>query len=164
MTDQRVQDHQVVSFTYVIRGEDGTVLEQSDAPISYVHGLDDSLFPQLTQALEGKRVGEVVDVTLSPEEGFGQPNPDLMVTDDIDNVPPEFHRVGAEAVFNDEAGETLTMTVTQVDDQSVTLDGNHPFAGKTLRYKLTITEVRPATVEEIGNGHALAQGAGGMMH
>lgn len=161
MTEPRVTDHQVVSFTYVILDKDGTVLEQSEAPISYVHGLDDSLFPQLREALEGKGVGDVVEVSLSPEEGFGPSDPDLMVTDDIDNVPPEYRRLGAEAVFHDEAGETLTMTVTAVDDQSVTLDGNHPFAGKTLHYKLTVTDVRPATVEEVGDG--LAPGPGRMI-
>jgi len=159
MTDRRVQDHQVVSFTYVIHDEDGTVLEQSDVPSSYVHGLDDSLFPQLRAALAGKRVGDVVEVTLSPEEGFGQPNSDLTVTDDIDNVPPEYRRLGAQAVFHNEAGETMTMVVTAVDDQSVTLDGNHPFAGKTLRYKLSVTDIRPATLEEIGSGSAQAAGA-----
>jgi len=162
MTEQRVTDHQVVSFTYLIRDDDGTVLEQSDVPTSYVHGLDDNLFPQLMAAMEGKSPGDVVEVTLTPEEAYGQPDPNLTVTDDIDNVPPEYRRVGAEAAFHDEAGETLTMIVTQVDDQSVTLDGNHPFAGKTLHYRLTVVDVRPATVEEVGQG--LAQGAGGLLH
>ena len=130
--------------------------------MSYVHGFDSGLFPKLVHALEGCHVGDQVEVLIEPEDGFGAPDPSLIVTDAIANVPPEFHRIGAEAMFENEQGETMTLVVTKVDDETVTLDGNHPFAGKTLRYKLTVTDIRPATLEEIASG--MAEGGMGALH
>lgn len=163
MTDQCVEDHKVVSFTYVIIDDKGEVVEQSDVPLSYVHGLDQALFPKLMAAMAGRHVGDAVEVLLSPEEGFGEPDSTLIVTEAREHVPPQFQSIGAEATFENAQGESKTMIVTQVDDATVTLDGNHPFAGKTVRYKLKVTEIRNATLDEIGNGMAQS-GMGGLLH
>ncbi len=163
MTDQCVEDHKVVSFTYVIIDDKGVVVEQSDVPLSYVHGLDHALFPKLMTAMAGCHVGDAVEVRLSPEEGFGEPDPTLIVTEAREYVPAQFQSIGAEAMFENAQGESKTMVVIQVDDATVTLDGNHPFAGKTVRYKLKVTEIRNATLDEIGNGMAQG-GMGGLLH
>jgi FKBP-type peptidyl-prolyl cis-trans isomerase SlyD len=142
----------VVYITYQITDTAGGVLEQIDIPVGYVHGGRSDLFPQIERKLEGLAVGESVKVTLSPDEAFGQPNPALTFTDAIENVPPEFRRVGAEATFQNERGETRTMTVTRVADGQVTLDGNHPLAGKTITFHVTVADIRDATPAEIASG------------
>jgi FKBP-type peptidyl-prolyl cis-trans isomerase SlyD len=148
----KVARDKVVYITYQITDTAGGVLEQIDIPVGYVHGGRSDLFPQIERKLEGLAVGESVKVTLSPDEAFGQSNPDLTFTDAIENVPPEFRRVGAEATFQNERGETRTMTVTGVADGQVTLDGNHPLAGKTITFRVTVADIRDATPAEIASG------------
>ena len=128
---QQIQNNKQVSITYSILSEQGEVLEQSDLPIDYVHGVDDRIFPKIMAALKGKVIGDVVEVTLLPEEGFGQPDPSLLFVDNIDNAPPEFRVIGARPAFQNENGETMEMVVTKIEDGKITIDGNHPFAGKT---------------------------------
>lgn len=152
MSEPRVSRHRVVYLTYDIHGEDGTLLERWDLPIAYVHGVNGELFARIERALEGAAVGDTVEVILRPEDAFGAHRPELTFTDEIENVPPEYRRVGAEASFANERGETVTMAVTRIADGRVTLDGNHPFAGRTLLFRVTVTGVRDATAEEIGRG------------
>lgn len=152
MSDQVITAQKVVTFTFMILNENGEVVEQSDLPMSYIHGVDGKMFPQVEAALEGARVGDEVSVTLTPEEGFGPHDPSLSFSEKIENVPPEYQRLGAEAMFQNEAGETLTMTVTRIEDGIVTLDGNHPFAGKTMTFRIKVHAMREATREEIGTG------------
>ena len=152
MTDQIVAKHKFVSFTYVITDTEGNLLERSDLPMSYVHGSDGGLFIPIEQALEGRRVGDSVDVTLAPEQGFGPHDPELTFTDDIENVPPEYRYVGAEVEFESENGEARKFTVSHIEDGKLTVDGNHPFAGKTLVFTVNVIAVRDATLDEIVNG------------
>lgn len=152
---QQVEKYKVVSITYRILDEQRTVVEQSDLPVDYLHGMDDRMFPKVTQALEGKTVGDTVEVVLPPEEGFGPSDPDLIFTDDLENAPPEFRRLGAKPSFQNEAGETMEMTVTKIEDGKITVDGNHPFAGKTMIFSVTVTAIRDALEAEIGQGAVL---------
>jgi FKBP-type peptidyl-prolyl cis-trans isomerase SlyD len=87
MTEQFVGRNKVVSFTYAIMEEGGEILEQSDLPISYVHGGKHDLFEKIEQELEGCVENDVVQVRLTPEEGFGPHDPALTYTDDLENVP-----------------------------------------------------------------------------
>ncbi len=152
MPDLRVSRDKVVHITYQITDASGNVLERIDLPVGYVHGGKSNLFPQVEQRLDGCAVGDTVEVTLSPEEGFGYPDPKLTFTDAIENVPPDYRRIGAEAMFQNERGETVTMTVVRVEDGKVTLDGNHPLAGKTIKFHVTVADIRDASPEEIANG------------
>jgi len=146
---QKVEKNNVVSVTYSILDDQGQVLEQSDVPVDYLHGVDERLFPQVEQALEGKQVGDSVDVTLAPEEAFGQPDPGLIFVDDLDNAPPEFRVIGARPTFENDQGESMEMTVTKIEDGKITIDGNHPFAGKTITFHVNVVGIRPATPEEV---------------
>ena len=152
MTEQFVGRNKVVSFTYSIVDESGAVIEQSDLPISYVHGGPHDLFEKVVQELEGSVVGDTVAVELSPEEGFGAHDPDLTYTDDLENVPPEFRRVGAEVEMMNDQGDTRKFTVTRIEDGKLTVDGNHPMAGKTIVFHIRVTAVRDATQDEVANG------------
>ncbi len=157
MSEFKVGENKVVSLTYVIVDEGGTVLEQYDLPISYVHGNNSSMYPKVAEALEGAGIGDEVEVSLSPAEGFGERDPSLTFSDAIDNVPPEYRHIGAEATFENEQGESITMTVVKMEDGKIMLDGNHPFAGKTVTFKLRVKEIRDATEEEVGSGEVAQQ-------
>lgn len=152
MSEQKVEENKVISLTYVILDETGAVLEQYDMPISYVHGPYSNMYPKVAQALEGATLGDEIEVTLSPAEGFGERDPGLTFSDEIENVPPEYRHLGAEATFQNEQGETMTMTVVKIENGKIMMDGNHPFAGKTVTFKLRVKEIRDATEEEVGSG------------
>ena len=155
MSEQKVEENKVVSLTYVIVDETGAVLEQYDLPISYVHGNNSNMYPKVAEALEGAKVGDEIEVSLSPAEGFGERDPSLTFSDAIDNVPPEYRHIGAEASFENEQGESITMTVVKIEDGKIMLDGNHPFAGKTVTFKLRVKEIRDATEAEVGSGEVM---------
>jgi FKBP-type peptidyl-prolyl cis-trans isomerase SlyD len=152
MSDQFVEQGTVVSFTYSIVDESGEVIEQSDLPITYVHGGKHDLFEKVVAALDGSVVGDTIEVELTPEEGFGPYNPDLTYTDDIENVPPEFRRVGAEVEMMNDQGDTRKFIVSRIEDGKLTVDGNHSMAGKTIVFHIRVTGIRDATPEEVSNG------------
>jgi FKBP-type peptidyl-prolyl cis-trans isomerase SlyD len=153
MTKEIVGPNKVVYLTYEIKdsSNDG-ILERTDMPVGYVHGAGSDLFAKIERNLEGCEVGDTVHVTLSPEEGFGMHDPALTFTDSIEHAPPEYRRIGAEVMFENERGEQITMVVNRIEDGKLTLDGNHPFAGKTVTFRVTISSIRPATKEEVKYG------------
>ena len=152
MSGEFIGANKVVSFTYSIVDDSGETLEQSDLPISYVHGGKHDLFEKIEQELEGAVVGDTVHVSLTPEEGFGLHDPDLTYTDDIENVPPEFHRIGAEVEMMNDQGDTKKFTVTRIENGKLTVDGNHPMAGKVITFNIRVATVRDASPEEVENG------------
>jgi FKBP-type peptidyl-prolyl cis-trans isomerase SlyD len=155
ISSQVVADRKVVTFTYVILDSAGYVLEQSDLPMSYIHGVDGKMFPKVERGISGAAEGQEVEVSLTADEAFGPHDPELTFTDAIDNVPPEYRRIGAEAMFQNEAGETMTMLVTQIANGQITLDGNHPFAGKDLVFRIAVVGVRDATAQELQTGEVV---------
>ena len=141
-----------VSLTYTITDENNDVLERIDRPISYVHGRDSQVIEKVEAALEGHEAGDEISVELSPDEGFGEHQPELTFTDDIENVPREFRYVGAEVEFRNDKGESRMFRVSRIEDGKLTVDGNHPFAGKVVTYNIKVADVRNATPDEIANG------------
>jgi FKBP-type peptidyl-prolyl cis-trans isomerase SlyD len=91
-------------------------------------------------------------VTLNPEEGFGAHDNSLTFTDKLENVPAEFHNIGAEVEFKNDKGESKIFRVTEINNNELTVDGNHPLAGKTITYNVTVKEVRMATTDELTHG------------
>jgi len=148
MPDDKIGPGKLVSLTYSILDETGAVLEQHDIPVSYIYGGEVELLGGMDKAVEGKRAGDSVEVSLAPDEGVGPYDPTLAFTDDIDNVPPQFRQVGAEVPMQSESGEVKTFYVTRIEDGKLTIDGNHPMAGKALRVQVSIHEVRDATKED----------------
>lgn len=152
MQQELVKPNKVVSLTYVIRKQDGEIFEFTDLPIDYVHGASSRLFRKVEQALEGRRVGEKVSVTLAPEEGFGPHDPGLTFSDDLENVPEQFRHVGAQLQAQNSKGEELTFVVTEVREKQVTVDANHPLAGQTVSFEVTVKGIRDATPDEVRSG------------
>jgi FKBP-type peptidyl-prolyl cis-trans isomerase SlyD len=139
-----------VQFTYrILDSSSRTILEYSDLPMGYVHGHPNRMFAPVEHELEGKSAGDTVEVTLSPGEAFGDRRSELSYTDDLENVPGQFRHVGAEVEFRNDRGESRVFVVTHIGDGKLTVDGNHPLAGKTLTFVVTVEDVRDATAEEI---------------
>ena len=151
MSDQ-IQRDKLVTLTYSITDENNDILERTDMPVTYIHGRESDVIKKIETALEGCHAGDEISVDISPEEGFGEHQPELTFTDDIDNVPAEFRHIGAEVEFQNDKGETKIFRVTTIEDGKLTVDGNHPFAGKTITYNITVATVRDATAEELANG------------
>ena len=148
----KISQNKLVSLVYTITDDTDSVLERNDIPIRYIQGVNSQVIEKIEQALQGRQTGDLVQVTLTPEEGFGPYRPELTFTDDIDNVPSEFHAIGAEVEFQNDHGERKIFRVSEIKDGKLTVDGNHPFAGKSITYNITIKEVRDATACELANG------------
>lgn len=159
-----VEENRVVSVTYVITDESGETVERIDLPVSFLYGKDSGLFAQVEAAIGGKSVGDQIDVILEPKDGFGDWNPELTFTDRIENVPPEFRKVGAEAEFSNEKGENKKFRVSHVDNGSITLDGNHPFAGQKMTFSIKIADVREPTAHELQHGVDPSPGGSATIH
>lgn len=151
-TEERVGRGKVVSVTYAMRDERGEIIEYVDIPVSYVHGAGGPLFPRIEEALEGRLVGDSVAVTLSPEDGFGARNPGLVFTDDLDNVPPDLRQTGARFEAEGPDGKHLEFVVTEIAGGRLTVDANHPFAGKTVSFDVTVRAIREASDTERRSG------------
>jgi len=154
MIESVVEKNKVVSLTYVLHNQSGEIFEYTDLPVTYVHGGNSDLFEKIEQTLEGHKVGDKVEVELSPSEGFGDHDPSLTFTDDLENVPQELRRVGTDFEAQSANGEVLKFVVTAIDTKHgmVTVDSNHPLAGQTVRFQLTIQDIRDATPEEVQTG------------
>lgn len=152
MTNRYVSQDKVVSFVYSIVDESGELLEQSDIPISYVHGGKHDLFEKVEAGLDGCVVGDTIEVSLTPEEGFGEHDPELTYTDKLENVPDEFRFIGAEVEMMNAQGDARKFTVTRIENGKLTVDGNHSMAGKAITFRIKVTGIRDATTEEITNG------------
>ena len=148
MSGPVISKHKVVAITYSIIDQSGAILEQSDIPVYYVHGGPNDMFPDIEAALDGCTLGDSVEVVLPPEKAFGYHDPTMTFIDDIANVPPEFRRVGAEVEMQNDRGETRSFFVSKIEGDKLTVDGNHPFAGKTLTYAVTVADIRDASEEE----------------
>ena len=148
----KISKNKFVSLVYTITDEDNNILERIDMPIQYIQGMKSQVIEKIENALEGHNEGDLVHVTLNPEEGFGAHQAELTFSDDINNVPPQFHSIGAEVEFKNDQGESKLFRVTEIADGKLTVDGNHPLAGKTITYNITVKEVRDATADEMKNG------------
>jgi FKBP-type peptidyl-prolyl cis-trans isomerase SlyD len=157
MNEQKVSKNKAVYVTYSILDQSGAVYEQYEMPVGYVHGGNSPLFEKIEAALEGKKVGDRVEVSLNPQEGFGEPDPNLSFTDDIENVPPEYRHVGAEVDFQNERGENVQFRVSRIADGKLTVDSNHPLAGQTVTFLVNVVNIRDASMDEIVSGLPIDQ-------
>jgi len=148
MTVSRVGPNKVVSVTYVLRNQHGDVVDVRDLPVAYLHGGSSDVFPQVEAALTDRSVGETIEVTLAPEQAFGAHDPKLTFTDDLENVPPNLRNVGMEFEAQNPKGESMMFRVTRIEDGKLTVDANHPLAGQTITFVVTVREIRDATDDE----------------
>jgi FKBP-type peptidyl-prolyl cis-trans isomerase SlyD len=158
-----ISQDQVVSIHYTLRDDAGEVIDRSaeGEPLSYLHG-HGNLIPGLERALAGRNAGDRLEVKIAPTDGYGEYDQGL-----LQQVPRRALkgigdlRVGMRLQAQTPQGPRA-VTVTQLSGDLVTLDGNHPLAGKSLNFEVEVAAVRPATEEELAHGHV--HGAGGHHH
>jgi FKBP-type peptidyl-prolyl cis-trans isomerase SlyD len=159
----QIAERTVASFNYTLTNDAGEIIDSSEgrSPLAYLHGAG-NIVPGLEKQMAGRKAGDRFDVVVAPEDGYGQPNPMLVQT-----VPREaFQGVDTIEVGMEFQAQTpqgpLSVVVAKVDADNVTVDGNHPLAGKTLHFAIEVTDVRDASVEELAHGHV--HGPGGHHH
>jgi FKBP-type peptidyl-prolyl cis-trans isomerase SlyD len=153
-----IQPNSHVTLAYTLRNETGEVLDGSSLeggePIQYVHGYG-MIVPGLEAALSGLKAGDRKDVQIAAEDGFGPRDEDLVVDIDRSELPdPAKVEIGDELVAEASDGEEIVLRVVEIQPDSVRVDANHPLAGVSLHYSVEVTEVRPATDEEIAQAAA----------
>jgi len=154
-----IKENKFVELNYKVLDEKtGQVLSTVEFPISYVHGADQVLATQVTDQLEGRAEGEIIEVPIDGNLIFGPRDENLVFTDHIENVPEEYREVGMKILMENAKGEPKEFIVTRLDDKTLTVDGNNPLCGRDLIFKLEILTVRDATDEEIEAGTRVVQG------
>lgn len=149
---------------YELKDAQGEVLDSSKGqePLVYLHGAG-NIIPGLEEALVGKTVGDTVDAVIAPEKGYGMPVDALVQTVPKEAFGEEVSKVEVGMRFQAETEQgPVPVVVTAMDDTTVTVDGNHPLAGKELHFNVSIAEVREASAEETEHGHV--HGPGGHQH
>ena len=157
-----IDAHKAVTLAYTLTDKDGNVLDKADAnePFIYLHGTG-GIIPGLENALQGKVKGDSLQVSLEPADAYGDYSENL-----LQDVPMEMF-AGMDkkdlfegAQFHAETNQGMqVVTVKKINEDSITIDGNHPMAGKALNFDVTVLDVRDATPEEIEHGHIHAHGA-----
>ncbi|MFC4638495.1 FKBP-type peptidyl-prolyl cis-trans isomerase [Deinococcus hohokamensis] len=152
-----ISQDKVVELDYKLT-VDGEVIDQSEPgePLTYLHG-HSNIIPGLEKALEGRTTGDALQVTVQPEEGYGER--DEANTDELDRADfDDDIEVGATYYAQSEDGSVIPFTVMSVDGEKVTVDFNPPLAGMTLNFDVKVLSVRDATSEELDHGHAHSAG------
>lgn len=145
----------VISIHYTLKNSAGGLLDTSEGgdPLVYLHGAD-NIVPGLERALTGLSVGDQVAVAVSPEDGYGPLQDIPPKTIDRDILPPEMPLlIGMQLGIEGPDGHPVPIWIKAVDEDHVVLDFNHPLAGETLHFDVTIDEVRDATDAELSQGH-----------
>jgi FKBP-type peptidyl-prolyl cis-trans isomerase SlyD len=150
----QISNDLVGSIHYTLKNAEGEVLDSSEGqePLEYVHGKGNIVIG-LEKALEGKSVGDKLSVEVTPEEGYGEYDDTL-----IQELPKEMFagvediEVGMEFHAQTQDGMQV-IEVIKVDGETITVNGNHPMAGKSLHFEVEVTNVREATEDELSHGH-----------
>jgi FKBP-type peptidyl-prolyl cis-trans isomerase SlyD len=161
----KITANKVAVIHYAVSNGEDTLIDSSydHEPLSIIHGTG-YLIPGLENALEGHEVGDKFEVTVSPEEGYGERFDDYVQT-----VPKEMFAdiedlaVGAQLRATTDDGEQTVIVVDMTDD-TITVDGNHPLAGIELKFEVEVLEVRDATEDELAHGHVHSEGGCGHTH
>jgi len=151
----KVIEHAVVSIHYVLTDDSGETVDSSEGqdPLTYLHGTD-ALVPGLERELQGKQEGDELTAVITPADGYGEQD-DALIQEiprsafgDVEELSPGMQFQGGA-----EGDDPQVFTVTKIEGDQVTVDGNHPMAGKTLNFYVSIENIREATPEELDHGH-----------
>ncbi|MBC3935340.1 FKBP-type peptidyl-prolyl cis-trans isomerase [Undibacterium rugosum] len=160
----KIVKNSVVTARYTLSDAQGNLIEEGQEPMVYLHGGYDNIFPKIEAALEGKETGYSTEIQLEPEDAFGDYDAQLVKVEPRDRFPSplevgmQFEGMPEES----DEGESHIFTVTDIAEDKVVLDGNHPLAGVALRFSLTVDDVRAASDVEVAHGHV--HGAHGHHH
>jgi len=153
--NMHVEKNTVVTLDYSVADPDGVLVDAGQDPLVYLHGGYDDIFPMIEEAVHGKKIGESVVVKMQPDDAFGEYDAELIQIESRKGFPKELE-VGMQfegVPDGADDDDILIYRVTEIADDKVVLDGNHPLAGMALVFTCTVTAVRPASAEEIEHGH-----------
>lgn len=157
----KIGKNTVVTIDYQLLDASGTLLEQEQG-IAYLHGGHGGVLPVLEAAMEGASVGQEVRARIEPDDGFGHFNENAIRREPRSAFPPDV-QVGMQFAGSPDGSDEMTVyTVKEIDADHVVVDGNHPLAGQTVEFVVTVRGLRNATEEEVAHGHA--HGPGGHHH
>lgn len=150
----QIAKNKVAFIDYTLTNNDGEVIDSSagSEPLAYLHGAQ-NIIPGLEKELEGKAVGDQLQVKVTPEEGYGVRHDEM-----VQEVPRELlsniENVEVGMQLQAETSEGIqVVTISAVGDETITVDGNHPLAGMELNFDVTVRDIREATEEELEHGH-----------
>jgi FKBP-type peptidyl-prolyl cis-trans isomerase SlyD len=154
-----INANKVVTLDYTLTDDNGEILDQSrNGQFAYLHGAN-NIIPGLEDALTGKAEGDSLNIKVSPEQGYGLRDESLSQVVSIDMFEsPDDVEVGLQFHAQSGDGNRIVITVTKVEGNEVTIDGNHPLAGVTLNFDVTVVNVRDATTQELEHQHVHAHG------
>jgi len=158
-----VQEKKVVAIEYTLKDNDGATIDSSEGrgPLTYIHGIG-ALIPGLESELEGKTKGDHLDVQIAPENAYGIRNEQLIQSIPKESFPKEQpFQVGMQFQAQTPQGPVV-VTVVEIQENQLIVDGNHPLAGITLNFSVDVVEIREASPEELEHGHV--HGPGGHQH
>lgn len=151
----QIAENTIVTIDYTLKDDEGNVIDSSEGKegLVYLHGAQ-NIIAGLENALAGKSVGDALQVTVPPEEGYGEHDEgkiqpvDKAMFEDAGEIT-----VGMDYYAQDPNGEMITITIMEITDEHIIVDGNHPLAGKNLHFDVSVTEIREASAEELDHGH-----------
>jgi FKBP-type peptidyl-prolyl cis-trans isomerase SlyD len=153
----------VVQLDYTLTLANGEIYDSSDetGPLEYIQGYG-HIIEGLEEALYGMKVGEEKDVVVTPDVAYGEYEPENIQTMGRDEFPAEMELEAGMMIdlYDEEADEEIEAVISEVDDESVVIDFNHPLAGETLNFHIKVVGVRPATAAELDHGHVHGSGHG----
>jgi len=152
----------VVSIDYTLRDDDGNIIDKSDEgrPLVYMQGFG-NIIPGLENAMDGKAEGDTVEVRVAPEEGYGLSRPEMIQVVPMDRFEGMEGQVEVGMQFHAQTqGGVVAVRVVKVENEEVTIDGNHPLADQHLNFIVDVREIRLATIEELEHGHPHVEGGG----
>ena len=158
-----VSNGKVVSIHYTLKDDEGTILDSSSGkdPLAYLHGAN-NVISGLETAMEGKKPGENFSVRIEPTEAYGEKDDTKLQTLDRSMFGEHEVQIGQQFHAADPEGNSIVVTVTNIDGDEIIIDGNHPLAGITLNFDVEVVDIRDASDEEISHGHV--HGEGGHHH
>jgi len=154
---QKVGPNKVVTLKYALFETEGNDVLEYREDLSYLHGGYEDLLRGLQDSLEGHQSGEKIEVELSAEKAFGKHLDELVVTGAADQFPPEAQQLWTRLEGKAPDGSIREFVVTHVENGMITVDGNHPYAGKNLKFVVEIIEVRQASATEVEKGRTIKE-------
>jgi FKBP-type peptidyl-prolyl cis-trans isomerase SlyD len=150
----RIKKNTVVSINYELSDLTGRIMEKTNSPISYLHGGYNNIFPIVEEALQNMEIGNTCCILMEPENHFGEHQGKLIRVEPREAFPENL-KIGMQFEGSKKDSENIQIyTVTDIAEDKVVVDGNHPLAGMALRFDCTVTGVRYATAEELAHEHA----------
>ena len=157
----KIENNKAITLNYTLKNDQGeTIDESNNASFIYLHGCN-NIIPGLEDALTGRSKEDKFDLTIKPEDAYGEYNPKITQVVErsmFDTAQSDELEVGMQFQSQTEEGAMVMITISEINGDNITIDGNNPLAGITLHYNVHVIDIRDATEEEVSHGHIHAHG------